>query len=109
MNQEFSSAHKSRFSEIRKKLSLIGSREETFISIELLFYETLNIAREYGKESSENRLLYELKQLEVNEYKATQGKFAKKNQRERTIKHFISSFKGILSQWEKAKPAVAVS
>jgi hypothetical protein len=107
MVSQISAVHKEKFSEIRKKLALIGNKEEKFVTVELLFYETLTLARQYGDLTSENKLLSELKDIESNEYKATQEKFPKKARRERAIKHFMHRFRTLLADWEKAKAPLA--
>ncbi len=102
---EISAAHKTRFDEIRKKLSLLGSKESTFITVELLFYELLTIARSYSKEAEENQLLDQLKTLEVNEYKKTQLKYQKGSHREKAIRQFVNHLKQLLTEWTK-KPVM---
>jgi hypothetical protein len=101
MAMEISAAHKIRFDEIRKKLSLLGSKESTFVAVELLFYELLTIARSYGNESSENQLLEQLKVLEGNEYKKTQLKYQKGSHREKAIRQFVNLLKHLLADWTK--------
>ena len=89
--------HKVRLDEIKKKLALIGSRESSFISIELLYYETLSISRSYGDSILDNSLLANLKQLEVDQYKNTKAYYKKSSQREIAIKKFITRLRSILS------------
>jgi hypothetical protein len=89
--------HKRQFEEIRKKLITVGASESNFIKVELLFYEALSVAREYGDDVSENGLLAALKQLQGKQYQETKGLFKKSIQRERVIRRFISSLKAVLT------------
>ena len=91
-----SNIHKARFEEIRKKLSLLGYREASFISIELLFYEAINISRTYGNDPAENNFLAALKQLQANQYQVAKELFSKSAQREHAIRRFSVQFKNVL-------------
>ena len=89
---------KQRLEEIRKSIVETGSKESSFIRIEQLFYEAINIARNHGKGSGNNRLLEQFKQLEESEYyQKTKAHFRKSSQREQAIKRFINQFKILLS------------
>ena len=92
-----SNIHKQRFDEIRKRLTVLGSKESSFLAVELLFYEALTIARTYGNDISENSLLANLKELESEEYKNTKAFFKKNTQREQVIRKFIYRLKEILN------------
>jgi len=83
--------------EIRKKLSAIGWKESSFISVELLFYEALTIARNFGNDPSTNELLASLKKLEANEYKLTKEFFRRSTQKEQAIRRFLMQLKNILA------------
>ncbi len=96
MTTTISLLHRKRFGEIRKSLTLIGNKEMNFLKIELLFYEVLTIAKDYGDDDA-NELLARLRQLEQNEYRKTKVPTAKSSQRETNIRHFISGLKRILS------------
>lgn len=96
MSITISSLHRKRFSEIRKSLTLIGNKEINFLKVELLFFEALAIAKEYG-DNDANELLTRLRQLDQNEYRKAKAPTAKSNQRENNIRHFISGLKRILS------------
>src|SRR5437764_13514055 len=93
---EISAAHRKRFEEIRRNLTLLGSKEINFLEVELLFYEVLSIAKDYGDDEA-NDLLARVRQLDQNEYRIARIATAKKNQRESNIRHFISGLKRILS------------
>jgi hypothetical protein len=83
--------------EIRKKLSVFGSKESTFINVELLFYESLTIARLNADDPLSNELLGELKILESTLYKNTRELYLKTNQKEVAIRRFMVQFKLILA------------
>ena len=88
---------KQRFEEIRKTITEIGSKESSFIRIEQLFYEAINISRNYGNEVSTNKLLALFKSLEAEQYQNTKAHFRKSSQREQVIKRFINQFKIVLA------------
>jgi hypothetical protein len=90
--------HKDRFREISEKLKSQGHRESAFTGAEILFYEAIAIARDYGNDLSGNSLLAELKYLESNQYRNTQTIFRKSSQREQRIKSFIRQLVGILTR-----------
>ena len=71
-----SKQHRMRFNEIRQKLTSLGSKESVFVTIELLFYEALAIARTYGEDPG-NNLLADLNQVYAEEYQATKEVFRK--------------------------------
>jgi hypothetical protein len=89
--------HKERLEEIKKRLTVIGSKESSFTSIELLFYETLSISREYGNSILDNKLLANLKELEADQYKRTKEFYKKGHQRENAIKKFITRLRAIIT------------
>ena len=93
--------HKERFNEIRKKLGLIGSKESTFITVELLFYEAINISRTYGNDENDNKLLAAFKELEGDQYRHAKEFFRKSSQREYAIRQFIFRFKTVLAMGMK--------
>ena len=83
--------------EIRKKLSVFGSKESSFINVELLFYESLTLARTNADDPLSNELLAELKHLESTLYKNTRELYLKTNQKEVAIRRFMVQFKIILA------------
>jgi hypothetical protein len=97
MKQSISVKHKRQFEEIKKNLTIIGAKESNFIKVELLFYEAMGIAREYGDDVANNGLLAAFKQLQANEYQQTKALFNKSVQRERVIRRFIGSLKSVLT------------
>lgn len=97
MTKELSYKDKQQFEEIKRRLSIIGFKEANFLKIELLFYEAMEIARVYGNDSQENKLLAALKQLQANQYQNTKNLFKKSSQREQVIRRFITGFKTVLS------------
>ncbi len=85
--------HKQKLGEIYKRLNSLGSKESAFSSVESLFYEAINISRQYGNDVSENSFLAGLKEVENTEYKLTQAHYKKSNQREIAIKKFMTRFR----------------
>jgi DNA-binding FadR family transcriptional regulator len=90
--------HKNRLREINEKLKNQKHSEALFTGVEIMFYEAIAIARDYGNDLSGNRLLADLKYLESNQYRATQVQFRKSRQREQKIKSFIRQLVGILTR-----------
>lgn len=84
--------------EISEKLKSQGHHECGFTGSEILFYEAIAIARDYGNDVSGNSLLAELKHLENNQYRNTQTIFNKSSQREHRIKSFVRQLVGILAR-----------
>lgn len=97
MTKQITPDHKHQFDEIKKRLTIIGSKEGNFLKVELLFYEAISIARTYGDDVEENKLLAALKQLQVNQFQDTKAFFKKNTQREQVIRRFVSQLKLILS------------
>ena len=95
---ELTQVHTNRFREISEKLKSQGHRECVFTGAEILFYEAIAIARDYGNDPAGNSLLAELKYLESNQYRSTQVIFRKSSQREQKIKCFIRQLVGILTR-----------
>lgn len=96
MTPAISIDHKKRFDEIKRKLSALGSGENNFVQVELLFFEALTISKEYGEDPLDNSLLAGLKHLQQEEYEKTKLPTHKKNQREHSIRRFISALKKAL-------------
>ena len=97
MKKPISVEHKKQLEAIRRNLNLLGAKESNFIKVELLFYDSLSVAREYGDDVNDNRLLAALKQLQANEYRQSKALFNKSTQREQVIRRFISSLKNVLT------------
>jgi hypothetical protein len=91
------SLHTKELEEIRRKLSEIGWKESHFISVELLFYQSITIARNIGSDPSTNELLAALKQLEANEYKTTKEFYRRSTQKEQAIRRFVMDLKTIFA------------
>jgi len=87
---------KQRLEEIKKQLIQIGSRETSFVRVELLFYETIQLART-SNSGNDNPLLLALKKLEDEQYKDTKELFRKSSRREQVIRKFIARFKTVLN------------
>jgi hypothetical protein len=94
MEIQIQTEHKQKLAEIYKRLNSLGSKESSFAAVESLFYEAISISRQYGNDLSDNKFLASLKEVELEEYKVTQGHFKKANQREIAIKKFMTRFKG---------------
>lgn len=86
---------------IYQQLVPISTRERDFTNMENLFYRTLQLARNYGTDQGENRLLKDFIEVKESVYSETQKQFAKSRQRELTISHFKTAFKKKLSYWIK--------
>ena len=97
MPEPITDSHKKRFEEIRKLVIETGSKETTFIKVEQLFYEAMNISRGYGNDIETNKLLALFKKIEANEYHNTTALFRKGSKREQVIKRFINEFKALLA------------
>ena len=97
MTKPLTLAHKNYFEEVRKQLTVIGHKEPNFIKVELLFYEVIAIAREYGNDASCNNLLAAINELQANQYQQTQSLYKKSSQREAAIRKFSSQLKSLLS------------
>ena len=89
--------HKRLLEEMKKNLTIIGAKESNFIKIELLFYDAITLARQYGDDEADNGLLAAFKNLQANQYRDTKELFGKSVQRERVIRRFISSLKTVLT------------
>jgi hypothetical protein len=89
--KEFSN-YQTLLTEASKKLSIIHSDEKSFMELEGLFYDLLNMARAYSMDE-ENASLTRLKHIYENEYKRTQQLFKKAHQREAVIKKFKTALK----------------
>lgn len=97
MTTTISLQHKQLFEEMKKNLTAIGSKEGNFIKVELMFYQAMTVAREYGDDEKENGLLAALKNLQANQYQETKAFFKKNTQREKVIRKFANSFKSVLT------------
>ena len=93
--------HWERLESMKKQLTAIGYRESTFVTVELLFYEALDLARTYGDDWNTNTLLATLKKMHEKEYARTKELFRKPAQRERVIRQFMAVFKSALSSIKK--------
>jgi hypothetical protein len=101
MKNSISLEHKRQYEEIKKTLSAIGARESNFIRVELLFFEAMTVAREYGDDIASNGLLAAFKKLQANQYQETKALFRKSEQRERVIRRFISCLKSTITAGTK--------
>lgn len=97
MKTVISREHRSRLNEMAKSLAIIGSHEGSFLKIELLFFEALEIARSYGQEPQHNSLLESLNHLREDSYRKANEHFKKRSQRELCIRRFISQFRRMIS------------
>ncbi|HEY0731671.1 MAG TPA: hypothetical protein VGD33_04585 [Chitinophagaceae bacterium] len=87
---------KTKFDNLRKQLIQTGNKESDFLKVEMIFFDALNYAREYGSDTDSNKLLLALKQLEEEEYHKTKAFFKKSSQREKLIQKFTHRLKHIL-------------
>src|SRR5438045_2863181 len=86
-------AQKEELEKMKKRLSLINSKEGNFISAEILFYEAITFSRTLHPEAEENQLLASLKQIQAVEYRSAKELYPKSTMKEKAIKRFISRFK----------------
>lgn len=94
--QVIANEHKRFFEEVKKSLVQLGSKEGNFLKVELLFYETLQVARHYGNNPAENNLLAALKQLQQVGFAEAKTKCRKVSAQERLIKRFMAQFRSVL-------------
>jgi hypothetical protein len=97
MKEPLSLLHKQQFEQIRKDLAAAGAKEGSFVRVELLFFQALAMAKEYGSDEKENSLLAALRHVQRNEYQQTKALFKKNTQRERVIARFIKCLKAVMS------------
>jgi hypothetical protein len=86
-----------RLEEIKKSLANLGSRESSFIKVELLFFDAISLSREIDQDLQENTLFHALKDLQQNQYEKTKEATRKPGQREVHIRRFIVQLKKVLS------------
>jgi hypothetical protein len=86
-----------RFEEIKKDLHVLGCKESSFLKVELLFYEVLDISRSYGSDPGQNSLLAALREVQYNQYEKTKIITRRQGQRELYIRQFIVKLKKVLS------------
>lgn len=98
MTTTFSDTDRNRFKEIKNSLVRLGPREHTFSRVELLFFEALDISREYGSNPDENKILADLIRLQEDAYQKTRAHTQKSSQSEMKIRRFMTQFKRVLSQ-----------
>lgn len=96
-----SSCDKETLKTIYRQLVPMSTNESSFISMETLFYSTLQLARNYGNDKEQNRLLKDFLEVKEKVYSETQKLYTKSRQREVTIFHFKAAFKKTLAPWIK--------
>ena len=104
--QTISSTDKQFFEEAKRQLTQFGSKECNFLKVELLFYETMQVARHYGSDPAENQLLGALKQLQLVAFAEAKTKCHKVAAQERLIKRFIAQFRTVLGSALKKEPCL---
>lgn len=97
MNLPITPADRKRFDAIRKQLDLLGNRESTFLQVELLFFEALNIAKTYGDDVQANALLAAFRNVQAGAYEKTREACKTSAQKERLIRQFTVQFKKALA------------
>jgi len=93
MNTLITTPDRKRLDAIRKDLGLLGNKESSFLKVELLFYEALNLAKSYGENAQLNTLLASLRHVQVDAYEKTKEVCRTSAQKERLIRQFIVQFK----------------
>lgn len=96
MQTIISSEHKLELQRIGKSLTTIGSAESNFPRVEILFYDVLTLARQYGEDPKQNNLLAALQELKEGSYQKTKAFFKKSTQCESAIRRFINQFRSLL-------------
>lgn len=86
---------------IYQKLAPMSTHEGAFTAMENLFYRVLQLARNYGSNPEENRLLSDFMEVKETVYSETQKPYSKMRQRELSIFHFKTAFKKKLALWIK--------
>jgi hypothetical protein len=86
---------------IYQQLTSMPTRESAFTAMENLFYRVLQLARNYGSDVGENRLLNDFMEVKATVYSETQKPYSKSRQRELSIGHFKTAFKKKLALWIK--------
>ncbi len=97
MITSISKVHRVRLTEIRKSLQALGCKEAQFLKIELLFFEALDISRNYTDDLDDNTLLAALKNVQNDQYQKTKIATRKASERESSIRRFVVSFRKALS------------
>jgi diketogulonate reductase-like aldo/keto reductase len=97
MKLQISPTHKKALSDINRNLMELGCQEANFTKVELLFYEALDTARQYGTDPDANELLQRLSQVRAQSYPLTSNLYQKKLHRERSIRQFIRQFRGAIA------------
>lgn len=82
-----------RFDAIRKRLAMLGKQERTFLQVELLFYEALNMAKTYGEDVQLNTLLAALRNVQTGAYEKTKEVCRTSTKKEQLIQQFVVQFK----------------
>lgn len=106
MQMIISSTDRHFFEDAKRQLTQFGSKECNFLKVELLFYETLQVARHYGSDPAENNLLAALKQLQFVGFAEAKTKCHKVAVQERLIKRFIGQFRTVLGGALKKTPCL---
>jgi hypothetical protein len=101
LNIPLSEVHKRSIDDAIRRIRSISVNEGSFIQLELLYYNLLSIAREYGNDMDENNMLAGLKHIEYNEYKHAQEWFKSSSQKVVAIQKFRLAIKKELSSWVK--------
>ena len=81
---------------IHSQIILIDPKETTFVQVELLFYETFAILRNYNGVAQADHILYKLGLVKENEYKRAQNPLASVSYRVAAIKTFKNSLREVL-------------
>ncbi|RYZ62150.1 MAG: hypothetical protein EOO14_03110 [Chitinophagaceae bacterium] len=104
--QVISNTDKRFFEETKKQLALFGSKECNFLKVELLFYDTLQVARHYGDDPADNSLLAALKQLQLVGFAEAKTRCNKVTTQERLIKRFNGQFRAVLGSALRKQPCL---
>ena len=90
---------RNQLAEIHKVALLTPCDERSFLKLEGIFFDVISFARLHSGEVEESQLLYNLQQIQKNEFQLTQGKYSKAKQRELIIKKFKRAFTREMSSY----------
>lgn len=104
--QVISNTDKRFFEDAKKQLTQFGSKECNFLKVEMLFYDTMKVARQYGDDLAENSLLAALKKLQLVGFAEAKTRCSRVTTQERLIKRFNGQFRAVLGSALRKEPCL---